>query len=131
MRYVVATDSEDASETIVDYLRDRVTADDEVHVVNSRMGGNETSTDEIRMGEDALAAVEEALGDATTVETHQFVRGNEPHEDVLAHAADVDADELVITLRKRSPAGKALFGSVAQRIMLNADRPMRVVPRDI
>jgi nucleotide-binding universal stress UspA family protein len=131
MRYVVATDSEDASETIVDYLRDRIAAGDEIHAVNSRVGGNETSTEEIRAGEDALVVVEEALSDHATVETHQFVRGNDPHEDVLAHAADVDADELVITLRKRSPAGKALFGSVAQRIMLNADRPMRVVPRDL
>ena len=43
---------------------------------------------------------------------------------VLSYAEEQDARYIVVTGRKRSPAGKALFGSVVQSILLNADRPI-------
>jgi nucleotide-binding universal stress UspA family protein len=128
MRLVAATDGERTSELIAAYLRDRVTADDEIHAVNSQLGGDDTTSAEIREGEAALETLAAALD--VPVETHQFVRGNRPEEDVLTLASSVDADELVFTVRDRSPAGKAIFGSVAQRLLLESDLPMRVVPRD-
>jgi nucleotide-binding universal stress UspA family protein len=130
MLYVVATDSVDASERMAEYLTGQVTVEDEVHVVNSQFGGDETTSDDIREGEKALEAFLDAMGGAATVERHQFVRGNDPAEDIVSYASEVDADELVFTVRERSPTGKAIFGSVAQRILLNSDRPMRVIPRD-
>jgi len=42
-------------------------------------------------------------------------------------AHDVDARYLVIGGRKRSPVGKALFGSIAQRVLLEADSPVTFV----
>lgn len=127
--FVVATDSLDASSRLADYLTGRVGGGDTVHAVNSQVGGDGTTAESIRAGEAAIEAIADALGGTTTVETHQFVRGNDPAEDVLAFADDVDADELVIALRRRSPAGKLLFGSVAQDLLLNADRPVVAVPR--
>ncbi|GAA0192860.1 hypothetical protein GCM10009000_002150 [Halobacterium noricense] len=132
MLYVLATNSVRTSEVLCEYLRDRLAPGDAVHAVNSQRGGDRTDSVEIRNGEDALAAVEDALGGVAdvTVETHQFVRGNPPAEDVLAYADDVDADEFVIGIRDRSPTAKVVFGSVAQDILLGSNLPMRVVPRE-
>ncbi|QZP39143.1 universal stress protein [Halobaculum magnesiiphilum] len=132
MLYVLATNSVRTSEVLCEYLRDRLAPGDAVHAVNSQRGGDRTDSVEIRDGENALAAVEDALGGVAdvTVETHQFVRGNPPAEDVLAYADDVDADEFVIGIRDRSPTAKVVFGSVAQDILLGSNLPMRVVPRE-
>lgn len=40
---------------------------------------------------------------------------------------DTDADLLVIGARRRSPVGKAVTGSVAQTVILNAELPVLVV----
>ncbi|MFU8867653.1 universal stress protein, partial [Natronococcus sp.] len=48
---------------------------------------------------------------------------------VPLHAAErFDADLLVLGARRRSPVGKAVFGSVAQSVLLETDRPAMVVP---
>jgi nucleotide-binding universal stress UspA family protein len=126
--FVVATDHVDASALLCDYLFDRVDADDELHAVNSLPGGEGTDTRDVRDGEEALNVISSRLGGFTTVETRQFVRGNRPHEDVLRRAAAVDADEVVIGVRQRSPTAKVVFGSTAQRILRESDRPVVAVP---
>lgn len=44
--------------------------------------------------------------------------------EILAEANELDPRFLVISGRRRSPAGKAVFGSTAQRILLNAQCPV-------
>jgi len=51
-------------------------------------------------------------------------------EAILDHAEEHDVDSLVLGGRKRSPAGKALFGSVTQSVILNTDRPVVVTGGD-
>lgn len=48
-------------------------------------------------------------------------------EEILAAADKHDARYIVVGGRKRTPAGKALFGSATQSILLNADRPVVTV----
>ena len=45
-------------------------------------------------------------------------------DNIVRYTEDQDARYLVIGLRKRLPTGKAIFGSVGQSILLNADCPV-------
>ena len=59
-------------------------------------------------------------GDGLELEVRQLVRGNEPAEDLISVANETDADLIVIGLRRRTPVGKLILGSNAQRILLDA-----------
>ncbi|MEY7851072.1 universal stress protein [Natrarchaeobius sp. A-rgal3] len=48
----------------------------------------------------------------------------DPAATILAVADDADADAVVMSGRKRSPVGKALFGSVTQNVALNSPVPV-------
>jgi nucleotide-binding universal stress UspA family protein len=48
-------------------------------------------------------------------------------EAIIDTAADVDADLVVIGLRRRSPVGKVITGSTAQAVLLDAGCPVLAV----
>jgi nucleotide-binding universal stress UspA family protein len=52
---------------------------------------------------------------------------SQPPVKAIETVADaVSADEIILGGRKRSPAGKVLFGSVSQSVLLNSDLPVVV-----
>jgi nucleotide-binding universal stress UspA family protein len=51
-------------------------------------------------------------------------------EGIVDLAADVDADLVVVGGRRRSPVGKAMFGSVTQSVVLDSPVPVAVVGVD-
>lgn len=54
----------------------------------------------------------------------------EPAKALLEYCEERDADYVVVSARKRSALGKAMFGSVTQSLLLHADRPVVAVPHD-
>jgi nucleotide-binding universal stress UspA family protein len=63
-------------------------------------------------------------------EIRQLVRGFEPAEDLISIAEASGAALIVIGLRRRSPVGKLILGSNAQRILLDAHCPVLAVKAD-
>ncbi len=64
--------------------------------------------------------------EGTDIEATVRREHGEPAETILRVASEVDANAIVMTGRKRSPAGKVLFGSVTQSVLLSADCPVIV-----
>jgi nucleotide-binding universal stress UspA family protein len=63
--------------------------------------------------------------------SHEFRGGVGEHgEEIVRIARDVDADMIIVGGRKRTPAGKAVFGSTAQEVMLEAPCPVCFVRAD-
>ena len=60
-------------------------------------------------------------------ETHVVVNYLTPGEDLVQFAADNRIDEIFIGIEKRSKVGKAVFGSTAQYVILNAPCPVVAV----
>lgn len=60
-------------------------------------------------------------------EVRQTTRGRDVAEDIVEAAAAGGARLIVIGLRRRSPLGKLLLGSNAQRILLDAPCPVLAV----
>lgn len=97
-------------------------------VVSSARGGRGQDEREMQQFEEALTQIRAELDSAGIEhEERQFVRGNEPAEDLIAVAEEIDADFIVIGLRRRTPVGKLLLGSNAQRILLEATCPVLAV----
>ena len=61
------------------------------------------------------------------VEVRQDAHAGDLADEVVRIAGAVDASVIVIGMRRRSPVGKLLMGSTAQRILLDADRPVLAV----
>lgn len=97
-------------------------------VVHSRIGGTGDPDEEVLAYREDLERLEQQLRDSgVAVEVHERVRGNAPSTDVIDVADEADAQLIVIGLRRRSPVGKLVLGSVAQEILLGSDRPVLTV----
>lgn len=77
---------------------------------------------------DQVRALEERLGAASVehVLLHS-VRGREAAEEILEAAAEHRADLIVLGLRRRTPVGKLIMGSTAQKVLLDARCPVLAV----
>jgi nucleotide-binding universal stress UspA family protein len=97
-------------------------------VVNSHRGGREFRSGGAAGSEPELPDVRSQLEAAGVQhEIRQMVRGLEPAEDLLKVAEEVSAELIIIGLRRRSPVGKLILGSNAQRILLDAPCPVLAV----
>jgi len=97
-------------------------------VINSNRGGTHLDDEDSIQHEKELTDVRAEL-DAAGIEheVRQLVRGLDPSEDLIAVAEETNADFIVIGLRRRTPVGKLILGSNAQRILLDAPCPVLAV----
>jgi len=99
-----------------------------VLVVHSMHGGERDELEQVigyRKRFEQLRTQLEASG--VDHELIEYARGNSPAEDLLEVARERDAELIVIGVRRRSPVGKLVLGSNAQRVLLEADCPVLAV----
>jgi len=102
-------------------------------VINSQRGGRTADYEELALSDEQVQALHDRMHKAGVPhDVRGLVRGNDPADDVVAVAEETKAELIVIGLRRRTPVGKLIMGSNAQRILLDADCPVLAVkrPRD-
>lgn len=121
--YVPTAEGEAALTAAINEARLR---EEPLHVVNTTRG--DSLVDSRFASQDALAAVRAKLDDSGVVyEIDQQVGGHDASEELVDIADRVKATLIVIGLRRRSPTGKLITGSQAQRILLDAHCPVLAV----
>lgn len=80
--------------------------------------------------EAAEELLEEAgqVAEAHGVEIDTAIENGSPSAEILDFVAERDVDIIVMGFQKRSPTGKALFGSTAQDVLLSTDCPVVTIP---
>ena len=97
-----------------------------LHVVNTSRG--DAPVDNRLASQDQLAAVRDRLdASGVTYEIEQKFQGDDPAAQLVDLADQLQASLLVIGIRRRTPTGKLLTGSQAQRILLDANCPVLAV----
>lgn len=92
-------------------------------VVNASPGGTREDASMIDVQE--VERVEKLLRNAgLNAEFKQFVRGKSAVEEIEALVETLQVSLLIIGLRKRSPVGKLILGSVAQELLLAVSCPV-------
>ena len=100
-----------------------------LHVVNTSRG--DATLDPGYATDEDLAGVRRRLAESGHgFELEHRISGRDGADDVVAAAERTGASLVVIGLRRRTPTGKALFGSDAQQILLDARCPVLAVKAD-
>jgi nucleotide-binding universal stress UspA family protein len=98
-------------------------------VVN--MSRDDVLVDPHRAATDDLDRVERDVTElGVDVEVVRIEQGSDPADALVRVADERDASVVVIGLRHRSPVGKLIMGSSAQRILLDARCPVLAVKED-
>ena len=100
----------------------------EVYVVTSIVGGPEVPRQAFEKAEGDLRYTQSVfIKDKIPCTTRLLVRGMTPGEDLVRFIEENGIDEVIIGVRRRSKVGKLLFGSTAQKVILDAKCPVVVV----
>ncbi len=97
-----------------------------LHVVNASSG--EAYVDAGLAAPEQMQELRRLLADSGVEHTlEQSVGRREPAEEILDAVTRLSAMLIVIGLRRRTPVGKLLMGSTAQRVLLQASCPVLAV----
>ena len=102
--------------------------DAKLYLIHSMKGGPEHTREDFENAERELGRAHKQLSDdSIPSEPRLLVRGLTPGEDLVKFAEDHKSSEIIIGVHRRSRVGKALFGSTAQYVILNAPCPVLTV----
>ena len=100
--------------------------DEHLVVVNASPGGSKADPSAVDVVD--AERVENILKDSgLNAEFKQLVRGKNAVEEIEALVESLQVSVLIIGLRKRSPVGKLIMGSVAQELLLSVSCPVLAV----
>ena len=95
-------------------------------VVNASPGGNKEDPSFADVQD--FERVQQMLANTSLkAEFKQYVRGKNAVEEIQALVESLQVSVLIIGLRKRSPVGKLIMGSVAQELLLSVSCPVLAV----
>ncbi|MFC7045763.1 universal stress protein [Halobacteriaceae archaeon GCM10025711] len=124
-RVVVPVDNDEArSRRQAEFVATLPEAPDEVEVYLTHvLRGEELTAPKAMRNPGRVKTVRDAKEylEAEGITVNIAEAGLPPEEGIIDLAEDVGADMIVMGGRKRSPSGKALFGSVTQSVILDAD----------
>lgn len=98
-------------------------------VVNSPRSGAPVSAD-VAAPPVIADLTDRATAAGVAIQVRQHSHDGDAADEVLRVADETAASVIVIGLRRRSPVGKLITGSDAQRILLQADQPVLAVKPD-
>jgi nucleotide-binding universal stress UspA family protein len=105
--------------------------EDELHVIHVQSYDSLTDKERANNTEETIqqqiTAVASSAADGVDIPLVPVGHIGEPAAEILEYGDEVDARYLVIGGQKRSPVGKALFGSTTQQVLLGAERPVVTV----
>lgn len=90
---------------------------------------DEATPDDVAKRYEPVREVGDAL-EAAGVEFSWHGAVGDEGDEIVRKSTEIDADLVVVSGRKRSPTGKAVFGSTAQQVMMNAPCPVTFVRND-
>jgi nucleotide-binding universal stress UspA family protein len=96
-----------------------------VVIINSTRG--DALVDRRYVGVEGMVTLEERLAESGVEHELRQTMGRDVAEEILAVATEVNADAIVIGIRHRTPVGKLIMGSVAQRVIIDAACPVVAV----
>lgn len=94
-------------------------------IVNSTKG--DALVDPHYLGQDDRVTLEEQLAASGVEHEVRQTTGKDIADEILGVAKEVGAKVVVIGIRHRTPVGKLIMGSVAQRVIIDAPCPVVAV----
>ncbi|MEF8784372.1 MAG: universal stress protein [Haloarculaceae archaeon] len=121
--YLIGTDGESASTAICDHLENRLTADDRVRAVYATSSADEEARQAVQL-------IEDRLGSTAPVDAEVVDPGREggPVMTLLAEADSIDADQMVVGLRRHSRTERIIMGSISHTLLEKVTIPILLVP---
>ena len=133
MTIIAAVDESEKAGSVIEeaaYLASELGLD--LHVIHI-MNFESIKSDPEELGEstsikEQATAIAEELASKHADEFHAIGLIGQPKEEIVSYAKKHNARYIVTSGRKRSPTGKAMFGSTSQYVILHADCPVLNVP---